>query len=415
MKIKWKRILIMLLVVIALAFGIYKVITSITYKDNKLIYDKKDLRVNVGNTYNTKEFFKIKGGEFITKEIKFDKLGKQKIKIEYYIKPYKYYTEKTFDVYDLEAPKIFTTTNLTVTEGTKKEDLVKKVISADNYDPKPKRTFLGNIDLNKAGTYNLTYVIEDKSGNKTTKPSKITVIKKPKANSSGNVVKPKPKPTGIPFEKIYDQFKNKESEIGIDVSKWQRDIDFKALKNAGASFVMIRLGTQKGFNADLVLDQYFERNYKEAKKHGLKVGVYFYSYALNKEDAIKQADFVIKNLKGKKLDMPVAFDWEDFRFLPSIELSLNGLNDLRDAFLDRIKEAGYDAYNYSSKYYLDNIWKKSSYPVWLAHYTFKTDYKGPYYMHQVTHRGVIKDVNGFIDVNVYYKKGINNGRQIKNS
>lgn len=413
MKIKWKRILILLIVIILLAFGVYKIITSITYKDNKLIYDKKDLRVNVGNTYNTKEFFKIKGGEFITKEIKFDKLGKQNIRVEYYIKPYKYYAEKTFDVYDLEAPKIFTTTNLTVYEGTKKEDLVKKVISADNYDPKPKRMFLGNIDLNKEGVYNLTYLIEDKSGNKTTKPSKITVIKK-KPATPGSSTTPS-KPSGVPFEKIYDYFKRKDNEIGIDVSKWQRDIDFKAVKKAGASFVMIRLGTQKAFKGELLLDQYFERNYKEAKKHGLKVGVYFYSYALNKDDAIKQAKFVIKNLKGKKIDMPVAFDWEDFRFLPSIELSLNKLNDLRDAFLDSIKEAGYDAYNYSSKFYLDNIWKESSYPVWLAHYTFKTDYKGPYYMHQVTHKAVIDDINGFIDVNVYYKKGINNGRQIKNS
>lgn len=412
MKIKWKRILILLIVIILLAFGVYKIITSITYKDNKLIYDKKDLRVNVGNTYNTKEFFKIKGGEFITKEIKFDKLGKQNIRVEYYIKPYKYYAEKTFDVYDLEAPKIFTTTNLTVYEGTKKEDLVKKVISADNYDPKPKRMFLGNIDLNKEGVYNLTYLVEDKSGNKTTKPSKITVIKKKPATPGSSTPS---KPSGVPFEKIYDYFKRKDNEIGIDVSKWQRDIDFKAVKKAGASFVMIRLGTQKAFKGELLLDQYFERNYKEAKKHGLKVGVYFYSYALNKDDAIKQAKFVIKNLKGKKIDMPVAFDWEDFRFLPSIELSLNKLNDLRDAFLDSIKEAGYDAYNYSSKFYLDNIWKESSYPVWLAHYTFKTDYKGPYYMHQVTHKAVIDDINGFIDVNVYYKKGINNGRQIKNS
>lgn len=413
MKIKWKRILILLIVIILLAFGVYKIITSITYKDNKLIYDKKDLRVNVGNTYNTKEFFKIKGGEFITKEIKFGKLGKQNIRVEYYIKPYKYYAEKTFDVYDLEAPKIFTTTNLTVYEGTKKEDLVKKVISADNYDPKPKRMFLGNIDLNKEGVYNLTYLIEDKSGNKTTKPSKITIIKK-KPATPGSSSTPS-KPSGVPFDKIYDYFKHKDNEIGIDVSKWQRDIDFKAAKKAGASFVMIRLGTQKAFKGELLLDQYFERNYKEAKKHGLKVGVYFYSYALNKDDAIKQAKFVIKNLKGKKIDMPVAFDWEDFRFLPSIELSLNKLNDLRDAFLDSIKEAGYDAYNYSSKFYLDNIWKESSYPVWLAHYTFKTDYKGPYYMHQVTHKAVIDDINGFIDVNVYYKKGINNGRQIKNS
>lgn len=413
MKIKWKRILILLIVIILLAFGVYKIITSITYKDNKLIYDKKDLRVNVGNTYNTKEFFKIKGGEFITKEIKFDKLGKQNIRVEYYIKPYKYYAEKIFDVYDLEAPKIFTTTNLTVYEGTKKEDLVKKVISADNYDHKPKRMFLGNIDLNKEGVYNLTYLIEDKSGNKTTRPSKITVIKK-KPATPGSSSTPS-KPSGVPFEKIYDYFKRKDNEIGIDVSKWQRDIDFKAVKKAGASFVMIRLGTQKAFKGELLLDQYFERNYKEAKKHGLKVGVYFYSYALNKDDAIKQAKFVIKNLKGKKIDMPVAFDWEDFRFLPSIELSLNKLNDLRDAFLDSIKEAGYDAYNYSSKFYLDNIWKESSYPVWLAHYTFKTDYKGPYYMHQVTHKAVIDDINGFIDVNVYYKKGINNGRQIKNS
>lgn len=412
MKIKWKRILLLLGIILVIAGVLYKIMTSITYKETKLIYDKKDLRVNVGNTYNTKEFFKVKKGEFITKEIKFNKLGKQTIKVEYYIKPYKYYAEKTFDVYDLEAPKIFSTTSFSVEEGTTKEALINKVISADNYDPKPKRMFKGNIDLNKPGTYNLTYVIEDKSGNKTERPSKITVLKKKPKCPSCKV--PTFKPEGIAFDKIYEELKTKDNEIGIDVSKWQKDIDFKKVKEAGASFVMIRLGTQKGFKGELLLDQYFERNYKEARKHGLKVGVYFYSYALNNNDAKAQAAFVIKNLKGKNIDMPVAFDWEDFRFFPRIELSINTLNDLRDTFLKEIKDSGYDAYNYSSKYYLNNIWKASSYPVWLAHYTLKTDYKGPYYMHQITHQGVIKGIDGFIDINVYYKKGMNNGRQTKN-
>lgn len=403
MRIKYKNIVIIIIFIIIISILINKIILSITYRDEKSLINKKDLVLSVGHYYNSKEFFKIKGGYLKTSVIKFNDIGSQEVIIYYQKGKFKKKARRIFKIIDNEEPLVLVNTNLNVYKGTKKEDLINMVTSGDNYDEKPKRYFEGDIDLDKIGTYNLVYVIRDSSGNETRKKMLVKVIEKKKRIVGNNNVPVKL--DLIDLEHIKNNKKNEKTEIGIDVSKWQKEIDFQKVKSSGISFVIIRLGHQKGFNGDLILDPYFEQNYHNAIKNNLKVGVYFYSYALNDEDAKKQAKFVLDNLKHKKINMHVAFDWEDFKYLPKVNLSFIKLNQLAEVFLKEIKNKGYKVVNYSSKYYLENIWNINQYDTWLAHYTFKTNYKGPYIMHQLTDKAAVPGVKGPVDVNIYYKKG----------
>ena len=93
---------------------------------------------------------------------------------------------------------------------------------------------------------------------------------------------------------------------GIDVSKWQGDIDFAKVKDSGVEFVIIRAGYGDGNK-----DTYFEQNYKNAKAAGLHIGAYWYSYADSTEAAKKEAQAFADILSGKQLDYPVYFDIEE--------------------------------------------------------------------------------------------------------
>lgn len=100
------------------------------------------------------------------------------------------------------------------------------------------------------------------------------------------------------------------ARLGIDVSEYNGDIDWKKVKDAGVTFVFIRIGCRGYQSGKIVEDQYFEANYKGAKKQGLDIGVYFYSQAINVTEAIEEVKFIKKTLKGRELQLPVVFDPE---------------------------------------------------------------------------------------------------------
>ncbi len=273
----------------------------------------------------------------------------------------------------------------------------------DNYDPAVRCEIEGDYDLSKKGTYKLKYHLTDGSNNKKDVNVTVNVIEKPKNNnsgcSSGNTeVKKKL------FSDVNNTYKTEDNEIGIDVSKWQGEIDFQKVKNAGASFVMMRIGVQKGVHEDLVVDEYFLQNIKNAKEAGLKVGVYLYSIATNKIEAKEHAEWVIKTLNKEKLDLPVAFDWENWSKWNSYKISFHNINEVADTFMKTIKDNGYDAMLYGSKFYLETIWNNKKYPTWLAHYTDKKSYKEDYLIWQLSNIGKIDGINGDVDIDIMYHK-----------
>lgn len=178
----------------------------------------------------------------------------------------------------------------------------------------------------------------------------------------------------------YYQDGEKSSWLGVDLSKNNGEIDFEALKNAGVDFVMLRLGS-RGYETGLVtLDESFVSNITKAQSAGLEVGVYFFSQAVNEEEAAEEAEFVISNLVPYRISYPVAFDME---YIFNDDSRIDTLDEaqktkIAEAFLSRIEREGYRPILYGNKNWLlgelmpDKLLKK--YDVWLNDQNSIPDY-----------------------------------------
>ena len=221
---------------------------------------------------------------------------------------------------------------------------------------------------------------------------------------------------------------------GIDVSEHQKWIDWDSVKASGIEFAMIRVGYRGWGSGTIIEDKYFERNIREAKRVGLKVGVYFYSGAINTSEAIEEAQFVINKVRNYSLDYPVAFDFEDFENTESryYKLDKNQRTDISIAFLEMVKRHGYTPMMYgnpnyfNNERYFDTSRLVTQYKVWLAHYYWadsarnqysdfvnflasgkKTGYsyegkQGTIDMWQFSSEGIIRGINGRVDLNLSY-------------
>ena len=101
-----------------------------------------------------------------------------------------------------------------------------------------------------------------------------------------------------------------ETLRGVDVSEHQYDIDWAAVAASGVDFAYIRLGYRGYTQGGLFEDAYFKANIEGAKSNGIKVGVYFFSQAINVQEAIEEADFVLERIEQYDIDLPVMYDWE---------------------------------------------------------------------------------------------------------
>ena len=368
-----------------------EVTKHILQKSNKLDVYSDTYLYDLFDTYDI---------ELLTKNILIDtkSVGENSYTIEYKYEKKNYTYDLKYEVVDREAPRYFGGTNKTIIKNYE-GDLCNLVMYGDNYDGDLSCVIEGNYNLDKVGTYDLIYKITDNSNNETKIKVTLNVINK---NSSSNNDSSTKK---TEFKDILEKHKNENTEVGIDVSKWQGDIDFNKVKNAGATFVMMRIGVQTKANGELSIDPYFEQNIKNAKDAGLKVGVYLYSIATSSKEAKNHADWVIKTLKGEQLDLPIVFDWENWSKWNSYKMSFYDINDIANSFMNTIKDNGYEGMLYSSKFYLENIWtNKLEFPIWLAHYTEKTSYEGNYMMWQLCNNGRIDGINGDVDINILYNK-----------
>ena len=182
---------------------------------------------------------------------------------------------------------------------------------------------------------------------------------------------------------------------GIDVSRWQGDINWSQVAADDVSFVM--LGTRsKG-----AVDPYFHRNIQQASAAGVKVGVYIYSLAMTPEMAVEEANFVLNLIHDYPVSYPVAFDMEDST---QGTLSKDELADIANAFCGRISEAGYYPVIYANDNWLANKldMSKMNYPVWVARYSAKPAYQNPV-MWQATSTGAVNGISGNVDIDFQFK------------
>lgn len=331
-----------------------------------------------------------------------DKLGKHKFTIKYKYKKRNYKYDMTYNVVDTTKPIILSaSTTRTILLGDQ-VDFCEDINFADNYDRNLKCSIEGDYDPYTRGKYNLKYVITDSSENKEEKDFTTYVVDKITSssnNSSNN------KHSNILFSDVKKKYKNDKNMIGIDVSRWQQDIDFKKVKEAGCEFVIIRFGINSDIDKDISVDTYYKQNIKSAKEAGLKVGIYVYTSAINEKTAKEHAKWVIKNLDNEKLDFPIAFDWENWDKFRNYNINMHDLTNSYLVFDKELSKKGYKTMLYSSAYYLKNIWMyNDDYDVWLAHYTDKTDYEGKYIMWQMTNIGKIDGITGDVDIDIYNKK-----------
>lgn len=224
--------------------------------------------------------------------------------------------------------------------------------------------------------------------------------------------KTRSKYTGITYTHN-SKFKNKELVYGMDVSQHNGKINFKKAKRDGIEFVFIRVGytgyTKSSFS--LNLDKKYKTYIKDATKAGLKVGVYWYSQSTKVSEAKKEAKALLKAIKGYSITMPVVFDYEfaDTKKgrLDSAKLSKTNMTANALAFLNTVSNAGYDACIYASENFLgEHLYANqisSSFKVWLANYSSKTNYKGDYEFWQHTAKGRVSGMRGNVDINFWYK------------
>ena len=200
----------------------------------------------------------------------------------------------------------------------------------------------------------------------------------------------------------------KISHLGVDLSEYQGDADFEAMKNAGVEFVMLRIGGQYyGDEGGLYEDGAFDTNYEKAKAAGLKVGAYFFSQAINAEDAAKEANYTIQKLNGRSLDYPIGFDWENIAEEAARTDSVTGdqLTDIAESFCDTVTQAGYKAIVYSNTSQMLIMYDfetMKDYDFWLADYReFPTMYY-KFDMWQYSKEGTIDGVEGTVDLNLSF-------------
>ena len=198
------------------------------------------------------------------------------------------------------------------------------------------------------------------------------------------------------------------SVTGIDVSEFQGDINWKAVKADGIDFVMIRLGFRGSETGALVLDSRFKENLKGAKRAGLDVGVYFFSQAITPEEAIGEARFVMKHIRGKGVHYPVAFDMEPIDGTErAAELKKEEKTAIADAFCKVIDRNGRTPMIYGNPKWMRkhiDLSYLADYDKWLAHFTDKTTYRSDFTMWQYTDSGIVDGIDGPVDMNLYFYK-----------
>lgn len=399
------KILIIILIIINLILGIIwgikeylnylkikNAVVEINYvNDLTAEFNSKDIKVS--------NFIESINGKIIDDYIISTlKLGKKDIKYEYINDDGIKLTQNfTIEIVDKTPPLIWLNSTYSISVGSK-DTIVQNVLCGDNLDSEPKCYIEGEYDLNKVGKYPLVFKAEDKYGNISTKNFTLNVYKPSSNSSSGS--------KGHSYKKYSDilsEYKTDKTKIGLDLSEWQDYPDYDKLKAAGVEFVILRVGGTKGREGEYFLDKSFKHNVEEANRVGIPVGLYFFSYATSIEKAKENADWLLKQIDGYKIDLPISFDWENWSKFNQYHISFYELSEMANTFIKEVESKGYTGMNYGSKTYLENMWLPSDNIIWLAHYTSKTSYKGDYKFWQICDNALVDGVDGPVDVNIMYE------------
>lgn len=218
-------------------------------------------------------------------------------------------------------------------------------------------------------------------------------------------------------DEFYPRYEEKDipqcSRVGIDVSHHNGDIDWEKVREDGYDFAFLRIAYRGyGQEGSLNVDKKFADNYAGAEKAGLDVGVYIFAQATNEEEAVEEADFVLKILDGQPLQLPVVYDPESIlepgtgepvKTARTYGVTAEQFTKNSVAFCKRIEEAGYRPGIYANMkweaYNLD-LSELSDASVWYADYEDLPQTPYDFEFWQYTNTAKVSGVNGEVDLNI---------------
>lgn len=202
---------------------------------------------------------------------------------------------------------------------------------------------------------------------------------------------------------------------GIDVSVYQGDINWNAVKAEGIDFVIVRVGYRGYGDAGTMReDANFRRNIEGALAAGLKVGVYMFSQAITTQEAVEEANFLLSRISGYNITFPVVMDFEyastssgEGGRLYNANLSRQQATEVCKGFCYTVSNAGYTPMVYANKSMLRNHLNASEISaiadIWLANYATQTDYEGEFKCWQYTSGGYVNGISGRVDMDFWYE------------
>mgnify|MGYP000422585937 CR=1 FL=1 len=209
---------------------------------------------------------------------------------------------------------------------------------------------------------------------------------------------------GVKYTFNGDGSLNTGTVMGIDISKHNGNIDWNAVKNSGVQYVILRCGYRGSASGVLVEDQKFKRNIQGATAAGLKVGIYFFSQAVNEVEAVEEASMTLSLIKNYRITYPVYIDVESANGRAD-GISKAARTSVINAFCQTIRNSGYTPGLYANKNWLTekiNTGALGGCKIWLAQYVAAPTYGGRYEMWQYSSRGSIAGIKGNVDLNVSY-------------
>ena len=192
---------------------------------------------------------------------------------------------------------------------------------------------------------------------------------------------------------------------GIDVSKYQGNIDWGAVAASGINFAIIRVGYRGSVSGALIQDPNFKKNISGATKAGIKVGLYFFTQAVNEAEAVEEASMAMSLASGYKVTYPIFIDTESASNGRANGLSKSTRTAVVKAFCHTVRNGGYKAGVYASKSWYANQLNASAlngYCIWVAQYNSSCTYSGKYDMWQYSSKGSVSGIKGNVDMNISY-------------
>jgi GH25 family lysozyme M1 (1,4-beta-N-acetylmuramidase) len=198
------------------------------------------------------------------------------------------------------------------------------------------------------------------------------------------------------------------SHKGIDVSKYQGEIDWDKVKADGVEYAFIRLGLRGYESGQIVPDEYFDQNMRGANNSGVMAGVYFFTQAVTVDEALEEAAYVIENIADYDVPYPVVFDVEmiDGANGRANSLTKEERTDITIAFCEAVKQAGYTPMVYGNVKCFTKLLDMTRLEDYEKWYAFYDNYMYmPYNVScwQYTEKGTVDGISGKVDMNISYK------------